>query len=75
MSVYDGSAVSWEADTDFLHNHAFRDGGAISIGSCSDDSTSRVLKGSMTFLNNSCEAGGGGMAITGAVSIDCQKFF
>ena len=68
-----GSRVEWIGETTFSFNSASLDGGAIEFKSLdSVASSALVINGTTSFVNNTCGANGGGMAVEGTSSVEFE---
>eukprot|EP00903_Cladosiphon_okamuranus_P021507 g19772.t1 len=73
LFMWNGSHVEWTGDTKFTSNEAGADGGAV--GSPGFDleynflSSTLVINGSTTFVNNTSRANGGALALSEGVSV------
>ena len=72
--IYNGSNVSWTGDTKFLSNEARSDGGGIGAplaeASYSPVGSMLGIHGTAAFINNTCGANGGALALLGGCSVD-----
>ncbi|CBJ48858.1 polymorphic Outer membrane protein G/I family [Ectocarpus siliculosus] len=71
--MWNSSHVEWTGDTEFISNEASLDGGVI--GSFSTDSVSNqgstlVMNGTTAFVNNTCGANGGALALLGGLAVN-----
>ena len=68
-----GSRVEWIGKTTFSFNSASSDGGAIGFKSADSlASSALVINGTTSFVNNTCGANGGGMAMEGTSSVEFE---
>ena len=69
----EGSSVEWTGETTFSFNSASSDGGAIGFKPTDSlASSALVIKGPTSFVNNTCGANGGGMAVQGISSVEFE---
>ena len=75
LAVATGSSVEWSGRANFTANSASLDGGAVGSNSDTapvgafDGESHVVIRGPTRFTNNTCGANGGGMAMTGNISV------
>ena len=69
----EGSSVEWIGETTFSLNSASSDGGAIGFKPTDSlTSSALVINGTTSFVNNTCGANGGGMAVQGISSVEFE---
>lgn len=68
--------MSWEGRTDFVHNHADLNGGAV-VSALSGVPHAREtdvsIEGNTSFFNNSCQNYGGALMVSGPVTLNIRS--